>query len=245
MPQEPMMSSHVWVRTLIACKLKNIEFAAYCFAIKIHLLKWVNCWLTYKMGGSTENSYGSWIYNYLCYRCLSPLMLWVRLSLRARYTPLCDKVRGVATLGLSRHVPIHKFDKSAWSTVGCTRYLSNRFLCCCFVSWSYYDWPWREGRSLFKCYFEIFNSSVNKLFTKTWHRSSRSCNNISQNCNSEIPMKGTMFMSGELCLIYKACGIASEFEIEASRPCVVGRQRNRANYPVEYPSYLNPANLQT
>jgi len=49
-------------------------------------------------------------------------------------------------------------------------------------------------------------------------------------------MTGTMFMFEELCLIYKACEIASEFEIEVSRPCVVGRQRNRANYPVEYPS---------
>ena len=49
-------------------------------------------------------------------------------------------------------------------------------------------------------------------------------------------MKGTMFIFGELCLIYKACERASEFEIEASRPCVVGRQRNRTNYSVEYPS---------
>jgi hypothetical protein len=37
-------------------------------------------------------SYGSWIYNYLCNQCLSPLMLWVRISIRARYTTLCDKV---------------------------------------------------------------------------------------------------------------------------------------------------------
>jgi hypothetical protein len=29
-------------------------------------------------------SYGSWIYNYLCNQCLSPLMLWVRISIRAR-----------------------------------------------------------------------------------------------------------------------------------------------------------------
>jgi len=33
-----------------------------------------------------------WIYNYLCNRCLSPLMLRVRISLRARCTTLCDKV---------------------------------------------------------------------------------------------------------------------------------------------------------
>ena len=31
-------------------------------------------------------SYGSWIYSYLCNQCLSPLMLWVRISIRARYT---------------------------------------------------------------------------------------------------------------------------------------------------------------
>ena len=37
-------------------------------------------------------SYGCWIYNYLCNQCLSPLMLWVRISIRARCTTLCDKV---------------------------------------------------------------------------------------------------------------------------------------------------------
>ena len=37
-------------------------------------------------------SYGSCIYNYLCNHCLSPLMLWVRISIRVRCTPLCDKV---------------------------------------------------------------------------------------------------------------------------------------------------------
>jgi hypothetical protein len=33
-----------------------------------------------------------WIYNYLCNQCLSPLMLWVRISIRARCTTLCDKI---------------------------------------------------------------------------------------------------------------------------------------------------------
>ena len=37
-------------------------------------------------------SYDSWIYNYLCNQCLSPLMLWGRISIRARCTTLCDKV---------------------------------------------------------------------------------------------------------------------------------------------------------
>ena len=38
--------------------------------------------------------YGSWIYNYLCNQCLSPLRLWIRITLMARctHTTLCDKV---------------------------------------------------------------------------------------------------------------------------------------------------------
>ena len=37
-------------------------------------------------------SHGSWIYDYLRNRYLSPLMLWVRLPLRAWCTTLCDEV---------------------------------------------------------------------------------------------------------------------------------------------------------
>jgi hypothetical protein len=37
-------------------------------------------------------SYGSWTYHYLCNQWLSPLMLWVRISIRARCTTLCNKV---------------------------------------------------------------------------------------------------------------------------------------------------------
>jgi hypothetical protein len=43
-------------------------------------------------GPSWPSSYGSWIYNYLCIQCLSPLMLWVWISIRAWCTTLCDKV---------------------------------------------------------------------------------------------------------------------------------------------------------
>ena len=35
--------------------------------------------------------YGSWIYNYICNQYLSPLMLWVRISIRAWCKTLCDK----------------------------------------------------------------------------------------------------------------------------------------------------------
>jgi len=44
------------------------------------------------MGPSWPWSYGSWIYNYLCNQCLSPLIFWVWISIRARCTTLCDKV---------------------------------------------------------------------------------------------------------------------------------------------------------
>ena len=43
-------------------------------------------------GPSWPWSYGSWIYNYICNQWLSPLMLWVRISIRASCTTLCDKV---------------------------------------------------------------------------------------------------------------------------------------------------------
>ena len=43
-------------------------------------------------GPSWPWSHGSRIYNYLCNQCLSPLMLWVRILIRARCTTLCDKV---------------------------------------------------------------------------------------------------------------------------------------------------------
>ena len=46
----------------------------------------------WKWGPSWPWSYTSWIYSYLCNQCLSPLMLWVRISIRGRCTTLCDKV---------------------------------------------------------------------------------------------------------------------------------------------------------
>jgi hypothetical protein len=41
----------------------------------------------------------SWIYNYLCNQCLSPLMLWVRIQLRqvVLYTTLCDVCQWLVT----------------------------------------------------------------------------------------------------------------------------------------------------
>jgi len=42
-------------------------------------------------GPSWPWSHDIWIYNYICNQCLLPLMLWVRISIRARCTTLCDK----------------------------------------------------------------------------------------------------------------------------------------------------------
>jgi len=56
------------------------------------LLNLLFTYIIYYMGPSWPWSYGSWIYNNLCNQCLSPLMLWVRIPIRARCTTLCDKV---------------------------------------------------------------------------------------------------------------------------------------------------------
>ena len=66
------ISAKLWHHFICICSLLHLD------------MKWPS-WLW---------SYGSWIYNYLCNQCLSvsPLMLWVRISIRARCTTLCDKV---------------------------------------------------------------------------------------------------------------------------------------------------------
>ena len=43
--------------------------------------------------------------NYLCNQCLSPLMLWVPISIRARCTTLCDKVCQWLATGLWLNSP--------------------------------------------------------------------------------------------------------------------------------------------
>jgi hypothetical protein len=58
----------------------------------IDVIVWRRCHLCFQTGLSWPWLYGSWIYNYLYNQCLSPLMLWVWISIRARCTPLCDKV---------------------------------------------------------------------------------------------------------------------------------------------------------
>jgi hypothetical protein len=60
---------------VIFCYIDTIDLVCIC--------------LSYVKGPSLPWSYISWIYNYLCNKCLSPLMLCVRISIRAKCTTLC------------------------------------------------------------------------------------------------------------------------------------------------------------
>jgi hypothetical protein len=52
--------------------------------------------LVQHLGSLWSWSYGSWIYNYLCNQCLSPLTFWVQIPLWRGVldTTLCDQVWG-------------------------------------------------------------------------------------------------------------------------------------------------------
>jgi hypothetical protein len=92
---------NMWKRFLKMHKAKNIHFffiyiSFHIILFFIFIIKFQQIGNLYIMGGgrrvSWSWSYGSWIYYYLCNQCLSPLMLWVRVSIRARCTTLCLSV---------------------------------------------------------------------------------------------------------------------------------------------------------
>ena len=64
--------------------------------------------------GPTWWSYGSWIYNYLCHQCLSPLKLWVRIPHVCSFITLCDKVcQWIATrVWFSSDTPVSSTNKT-------------------------------------------------------------------------------------------------------------------------------------
>ena len=64
----------------------------HIFAISIHFSYSTISIFQIDKGPSWPWSYGSWIYNYLCNQCLSPLILWIWISIRVRCTTVCDKV---------------------------------------------------------------------------------------------------------------------------------------------------------
>jgi hypothetical protein len=81
-----MVRSH----SLVWCLLPIFSFFFVVFFLCLSFFC-VLCWMlpVYQLW---PLSYGSWIYNYICNQCLSPLMLWVRISIKTRCTTLCDKV---------------------------------------------------------------------------------------------------------------------------------------------------------
>jgi hypothetical protein len=67
----------MWYDLSIVCHYKNNRFSPATYLCLGTVVPW---W------------HGSLIYNYLCNQCLSPLMLWVGMSIRTRCTTLCDNV---------------------------------------------------------------------------------------------------------------------------------------------------------
>ena len=74
-----------------------VKMSDCCLKPKIHFKIFCMSWqeqTTFWWEPSYSWSYGSWIYNYLCNQCLSPLKLkvWIPLMWGVLDTTLCDKV---------------------------------------------------------------------------------------------------------------------------------------------------------
>jgi hypothetical protein len=79
----------VWLKSVQRFQRRRVKCEKLTDAYPWQKLTWPMAWWAKKMG----QSYGSWIYNYLCNQCLSPLTLWVRIRLRTGIlNTLCDKV---------------------------------------------------------------------------------------------------------------------------------------------------------
>jgi len=94
--------SHPLILTFLHFTVITILFTID-LTIYIHLNLYLLCVCWNFEGPSWLWSYGSWIYNYLCNQCISPLTLWVWIPLRQGVldTTLCDKVCQWLTAGRS------------------------------------------------------------------------------------------------------------------------------------------------
>jgi hypothetical protein len=94
-------SYNLELNSFVCCEQSGKGDNMYNISLNIHDIGSLSCdqlhdFLrspTYR-GPSWSWSYGIWINDYLCNRCLSPLMLWVRIPLRLGVlnTTLCNKV---------------------------------------------------------------------------------------------------------------------------------------------------------
>jgi hypothetical protein len=73
-------------------ELFTLNYIDLCFLLYITKVIFIKKQLIFQLTPVRQEpsrpwSYGSWIYNYLCYQCLSPLTLLVQIPLMARCTP--------------------------------------------------------------------------------------------------------------------------------------------------------------
>ena len=90
-----------WLQHDKWCNLLKVNNACVLFRSNLELIIQYCTMLLLSFLVGPSWSYGSWIYNYLCNQCLSPLMLLVRISNRARCTRLhvFDKVYQLLATG--------------------------------------------------------------------------------------------------------------------------------------------------
>ena len=115
----------------------------------------LSCHYTCK-GLSWSWSHGSWIYNYLCNQCLSPLMLWVQIPLRwgVLDTTLCDICQWLVTgLWFSPVPSTNKIDRHditeillivALNTITLTLFIKHASLKNLLFVWYWFNYnnPW-------------------------------------------------------------------------------------------------------
>ena len=69
-------------------ELAMCKYYRYLFNGHVRFIYYINYWLPSSVRGAVVAViYGSWIYNYLCNQCPSPLKWWVRTPFMARCTP--------------------------------------------------------------------------------------------------------------------------------------------------------------
>jgi hypothetical protein len=81
----------MWIYISLSCLSLSILLSRQMNVIQLFFLL-IRLMIFCTKGPSCPWSYGTWMYNYLCSQCLSPLMLWVPISIRARCITLCDNV---------------------------------------------------------------------------------------------------------------------------------------------------------
>ena len=115
-------------------------------------------------------SYCSWTLNCLCNQCLLPLMLWVRISIRARCTTLCDKV--CQWLGTGR-----------WFSPGAP-----------VSSTPWYNWNIAE--SGIKHHQSNKQTNILTLYSFPWNKSSSLNSYVSQRRNNAVMVASMSFWLG-------------------------------------------------